>query len=199
MNYKLQKLFQSFYTPKLTQTEYDSVTDTANLRQRVISLFKKHNITSIFDAGCNDCIWMNELLNNIEIDYQGGDISPDMVEYVQTTFPSRTVGVHDATTDTFPSVDLLFIRDVAIHLNNADKRKLWNNWIDSNIPWILITHNRETNCNNNIEYTDEFPFASCNWQLEPWELPEPVDQAWEYDAGGRCMALWNRTQFKGKL
>jgi hypothetical protein len=199
MNLQLQKLFQSFYTPSQTQTEYNSISDTANLRQRIIELFKKHNITSMFDAGSNDCIWMSELLRNIEIKYQGGDISADMVAYVNTAFPERLIQVHDATTDAFPTVDLLFIRDVAIHLNNADKRKLWNNWLTSNIPWILITHNRETFSNQDFEYTNEFPFASVNWQLEPWFFPNPVDQAWEYGVGGRCMALWNQNQFKGKI
>ena len=199
MNLQLQKLFQSFYTPKLTQTEYNSISDTANLRQRIIELFKKHSITSMFDAGSNDCIWMSELLRNIEIKYQGGDISADMVAYVNTAFPERLVQVHDATTDVFPNVDLLFVRDVAIHLNNADKQKVWNNWLDSNIPWILITHNLETRSNQDFEYTNEFPFASVNWQLEPWYFPEPVDQAWEYGVGGRCMALWNQNQFKDKI
>jgi len=199
MNPTLQKLFQSFYTPCQTQTEYDSIKDTANLRQRIIELFKKHSVTSMFDAGCNDCIWMSELLRNIDISYQGGDISPDMIEYVHFEFPERVVQVHDATTDAFPNVDLLFVRDVAIHLNDADKRKLWNNWLDSNIPWILITHNRETQCNSDFEYTNEFPFASCNWHLAPWCFPDPIDQAWEYGVGGRCLALWNQNQFKGKI
>jgi hypothetical protein len=199
MNLELQKLFQSFYTPSQTQTEYDSISDTANLRQRIIELFKKYSIASIFDAGSNDCIWMSELLRNIEIKYQGGDISADMVVYVNTAFPERLVQVHDATTDAFPTVDLLFVRDVAIHLNNVDKRRLWNNWLDSNIPWILITHNKETLSNQDFGYTNEFPFASCNWQLEPWYFPEPVDQAWEYGVGGRCMALWNQNQFKDKI
>lgn len=199
MNPTLQKLFRSFYTPRLTQTEYDSITDTENLRQRIIALFKKHHITSMFDAGCNDCIWMNQLLNNIEIQYQGGDISPDMIEYVHDTFPGCRVDVHDATTDAFPIAELLFVRDVAIHLNNADKRKLWNNWLDSSIPWILITHNLETDHNSDFEYTDEFPFSSANWQLAPWCFPKPVDQVWEYGVGGRCMALWNQNQFKGKI
>ena len=199
MNYTLQKLFQRFYTPSLTQTEYNSVADTVDLRQRIIELFKKHHITSMFDSGCNDCVWMNQLLNNIELDYQGGDISVDMIEYVRTTFPHRAVKVHDATTDAFPTVDLLFIRDVAIHLNNNDKLGLWNNWLSSRIPWILITHNLETDYNIDFEYTNEFPFASTNWQLEPWNFPKPVGQVWEYGLGSRCMALWNQNQFKGKL
>jgi hypothetical protein len=199
MNIELQKLFQSFYTPELTQTEYDSIKDTANVRQRIIELFKKHSISSIFDAGCNDCIWMSELLRNININYQGGDISADMIDYVHYAFPNLMVQVHDATTDAFPSADLLFVRDVAIHLNNIDKRKLWNNWLDSNIPWMLITHNQETLSNQDFEYTNKFPFASCNWQIEPWGFTEPIDQAWEYGVGGRCMALWNQDQFKGKI
>jgi SAM-dependent methyltransferase len=202
MNLELQKLFQFFYTPRLTQTEYDSIKDTAKLRQRIIELFKKHSITSVFDAGCNDCIWMDELLHNIEIKYQGGDISADMVAYVQIAFPDRAVQVHDATTDAFPTADLLFVRDVSIHLNNRDKRLLWQNWLRSDIPWILITHNLESICNNDFEYSDfehsnEIPGAGVNWELAPWDFPKPIDKIWEYNPDGKSLGLWNRTQFTG--
>jgi len=198
MNYQLQKLFLTLYTSdrvRNSESGASSVQGTVNIRQGIENLFAQYNIKSMFDAGCNDCGWMSKVVDNTNVVYQGGEISPDMIDYVHKKFPNLMVQVHDATTDPFPQVDLLFIRDVAIHLNNTDKKKLWQNWLDSNIPWILITHNKEINPNNkpptdefysnkDLEYSQPFPEAMANWELEPWCFPAPVNQVWEYGAGG---------------
>jgi hypothetical protein len=206
MNVELQKLFSMFYSPDRTansEAGASSVNGTANIRPSIKQLFVQHNIKSIFDAGCNDCGWMSELLQDLDIAYQGGEISPTMVDYVHRTFPNLMVQVHDATTDKLPQVDLLFVRDVAIHLNNADKRRLWQNWLSSNIPWILITQSPDYDHNRDFMYKNDDPFISINtyvnWKLEPWGFPAPVDQVWEYDPGGRCIALWHRTQIENLL
>jgi len=205
MNPILQELFSIFYTPGWSDNSYDgasSISGTISIRQDIRQLFARHNIKSIFDAGCNDCGWMNELLQGLDIVYQGGDISPAMIDYVRNKFPNRSVQVHDATTDKLPQVDLLFVRDVAIHLNNADKQRLWQNWLDSNIPWMLITHgpDYDQDHNRDFEYKNDDPFiginTNVNWQVSPWGFPAPVDQVWEYLEGGKCLALWHRTQIE---
>lgn len=201
MNQQLQKLFSVIYSPALTKNDTSgasSVADTKNLRTQIEQLFATHNIHSIFDAGCNDCGWMSRVVDNTKVKYQGGDISIAMVADVWRRRPELDVQVHDATTDAFPTVDLLFVRDVAIHLNNKDKRKLWQNWILSGIPWILITHNKEIRpgieTNDDFEYSDGFPHASANWELDPWNYPSPTDIIWEYGQNGRAMGLWHRNQ-----
>jgi hypothetical protein len=215
MNLQLQRFFSMFYnwgisgdpgTPfSNAKNGASSINGTVNIRQGIANLLAQHNIKSMFDAGCNDCGWMNNLLHGLKIDYQGGDISPTLIDYVHKVFPDRAVQVHDVTTDAFPTVDLLFVRDVAIHLNHADKRRLWQNWLDSNIPWILITHSPDysQDFNRDFEYNKNDPFISVNnhvnWTVDPWEFPAPVDQVWEYLEGGRCLALWNQNQFKGKI
>ena len=203
MNLQLQKLFSIIYSPDQTDNSNSgasSVTNTSNLRIRIGELFTTHNIKSIFDAGCNDCGWMSHLIDSTKVDYRGGDISLAMVADVWRRHPELDVRVHDVTTDPFPAADLLFVRDVAIHLNDQDKKKLWQNWIDSNIPWILITHNLEVLENFDFEYSEQpFPFSSANWNISPWNFPVPVDLVSEYDLGDRSMGLWHRDQFKGIL
>ena len=126
-----------------------------------------------------------------------------MVADVRRRVPELDVQVHDATTDPFPTVDLLLVRDVAIHLNNQDKRKLWQNWINSDIPWILITHNLEIRegfeINNDIEYGSTFPHASANWEMEPWKFPPPLDIIWEYGENGRALGMWHQNQLEDML
>jgi hypothetical protein len=201
MNLQLQKLFSIIYTPSQTDNKVNgasSIDGTHNLRNLIDTLFKKHNIRSIFDAGCNDCGWMLRLIDLSKVKYQGGDISLAMVADIWRWQPKLDVQVHDATTDPLPTVDLLFVRDVAIHLNNQDKRKLWQNWIASDIPWILITHNLEIKegieTNEDFEYGSTLPHASANWEMEPWSFPPPTDIIWEYGENGRALGLWHRNQ-----
>ena len=205
MNSYLQKLFSIFYSPDQTQNAKSgasSVTDTGDLRIQIENLFKKHNIKSIFDAGCNDCGWMTLVIDSTKVEYHGGDISLAMVADVWRRRPELDVQMHDATTDPFPNVNLLFVRDVAIHLNNQDKRKLFQNWIASGIPWILITHNKEIQNEHNEDFEYDgfnFPHASANWEIEPWNFPPPIDIIWEYGIGGRAMGLWHQNQLPDML
>lgn len=201
MNPALQDIFSSWYHPSKTNNKVDgasSKSGTQQIRKLMIELFDRYQIKKIFDAGCNDCNWMYLLSEHIE--YQGGDISPSMIAGVKADYPDLNVAVHDITSDPIPSVDLLFVRDVAIHLNNQDRRKLWENWYNSNVPWILITHIQDCSVNSDIEYVDnQFPFSAVNWELDPWNFPQPTDLIDEYGPNGRCLALWHRAQFEGIL
>jgi hypothetical protein len=122
-----------------------------------------------------------------------------MVASVWKNYPGLDVILHDITTDPLPQVDVLFVRDVAIHLNTADKVCVLRNWLDSGIPWLLITHDEYEQQNRDFEYVEEqFPLGWVNWSLAPWNFPDPVDQIYEIDRNesGRCMALWHRDQLK---
>ena len=200
MNVELQEIFSRWYRPELLQNSVDgasSVAGTTQLRFRIVELFQRYNITSIFDAGCNDCGWMSLVMPYVR--YHGGDISRHLVKDLQQRKPELDIVLHDITTDTIPAVDLLFVRDVAIHLNNKDKLQMWKNWISSEVPWILTTHIRDVDKNIDFEYSDNFPFSAMNWELEPWNFPAPADAIDEYGPGGRCLALWHRDQFKGLI
>lgn len=201
MNNDLQKIFSIFYTPALTNNQVEGASSelgTRALRDKIVDLFARYSISSIFDAGCNDCNWMQIISQYVN--YKGGDISLAMVADVWRWFPDLDVIVHDITTDPIPDVDLLFVRDVAIHLNNKDKLCLWKNWMNNNVPWILITHNKEVTNNEDALYVrNKLPFAAANWELAPWNFPPPLDFVDEYGPGGRCLGLWHRDQLKGIL
>jgi hypothetical protein len=195
MNINLSQQMSQYFTPEQQARDENrggsSMEYTAKLRQELPLFFKKHKIQSIFDAGCNDCSWMSTLIDNLE--YHGGDISQPMITNLQRRHSNLDIRLHDATTDTFPTVDLLFVKDVTIHLNNADKKKLIQNWLSSNVPWLLITHD-EFEDNLDFNYEDGFPFAFVNWEKEPWNFPKPTDVIYEVESSGRCMALWHRDQ-----
>lgn len=200
MNNDLADLFSKMYHIEHLLPEVGTIAGpgstmehTNHLRKHLPDFFKKHNINSMFDAGCCDCHWMSTLVDNFN--YRGGDISRTVVEHLQKNNPALDIVWHDVTTDTLPAVDLLFVRDVAIHLTNKDKQKLISNWLSSNIPWILTTQD------NRIENTDfeynylQFPESQVNWLADPWNFPAPTDALSESENGNnRTLALWHRSQ-----
>lgn len=203
MNLTLQKMFSLAYTPEHQATEDragSSLEWTQKLRNELPGLYKKYNINSMFDAGCNDCSWSSRLESSIE--YHGGDISLPMIASVWKNYPKLDVILHDITTDPLPAVDVLFVRDVAIHLNNQDKTALLKNWLHSTIPWLLITQDDYERDNPNVDYDKiNFPVACVNWTKAPWNFPDPTDQIWETNGYeyGRRLALWHRNQIKGLI
>ena len=162
------------------------------LCSELLRLLERHRIQSMFDAGCNDC--KIGIAVSPPIKYYGGDISMAMVADSWLKRPDLDIKLHDITTDPLPLVDLLFVKDVTIHLNDEDKKKIISNWLSSNIPYIMITHDEYEKDNIDFNYADGFPFAFVNWEQSPWNFPKPLDVIYEVNHGGRCMALWHRDQ-----
>jgi hypothetical protein len=196
MNRQLQDIFSMFYNSNTAWKDNNSSGSsqecTKNLCSQLSGLFVKHNIKSMFDAGCNDGDWQNLWLDFVE--YQGGDISPSVVARANKNFQKLKISLFDITSEIPPYADVLFLRHVTIHLSNQHKTSTIKNWLDSNIPWLLITHtNKNLIKNQDIEYgVPKLPFAETNWNLEPWNFPNSIDKI---DDKYSVMALWHRSQF----
>jgi hypothetical protein len=184
---------QTFVLP-VEQRGSSSILGTEHLRSQLPALFEKYNIKSMFDAGANDAAWQVVTLTNI-IEYSAGEQNPVMVNIAKSLYPNLDIRVHDITIDALPHVDLLFVRDVAIHLNDQSKRKMIQRWKESSIPWILMTQLSYATENVDFEYSqDHFPFAEINWLLSPWSWPAPTESLTEMPGATRYMSLWHRDQ-----
>lgn len=189
---------QSFAIP----VEYrgsSSIKGTAFLCSQLPALFQQHNIKKLFDAGANDCAWQQQSLATF-VEYSAGDHNPVMVSVAKSNYPDINIIEHNVLYNDFPLVDCIFVRDVAIHLTNSERRKMLTNWLTSMTPWLLITQQSYITENLDIENRPEqFPFADLNWQIDPWNFPDPVDQVLEMPGGGRYMCLWHRDQIMGLI
>jgi hypothetical protein len=193
MTWHAQKFWTRCYlhVPDDAERGVSSTGYTQEIFKQLDEFLVRHGITSMFDAGCNNAQWINN--KSLSVRYQGGDISASAVAQALCMHDLDIV-IHDIVHDPIPSCDLLWMRDVMIHLNNQDRKRALNNWISSGVPWLMMT--QIDGCTNqDIEYNMEgFPFSETNWYAEPWLFPPGRDCI--YEMPGRKMELWHRDQIR---
>ena len=114
---------------------------TKNIRIKLPILFKNFCITSVFDTPCGDFFWMKEVLKGLDIKYIGGDIVNEIIVLNNQKYKSVNIDFikFDLTKDKFPDCDLWICRDVLFHLSNKDILLSLQNFIKSDVKYILTT------------------------------------------------------------
>jgi hypothetical protein len=176
---------------------------TENLRIELPKVYEKFNIKSVFDAPCGDLHWMNLVIDNCpDVKYIGGDIVKSLVDTNIQKYGKLNVDFVelDITIDSFPNVDLMICRDCLFHLPLEEIFKFLNNFIKSDIKYLLTT-GYPTGDNRNIPVGGWFnidlrlpPFNFSKnylYEIEDWIPGElfPV----------RYMYMWDRNQIKTAL
>jgi SAM-dependent methyltransferase len=94
---------------------------TALYRVFLQDFLKTQGIRSVVDAGCGD--WeFSQAIDWTGIDYLGVDIVASVIEENRRRYASTNVrfSVADIVSDALPPADLLIVKDVLMHLPNAD-------------------------------------------------------------------------------
>jgi hypothetical protein len=176
---------------------------TENLRKQIPTLLSSFSISKIFDAPCGDFNWMAHLLPTINVEYIGGDIVRPLIDEHNKKYKnSRREFIHiNLIEDTFPKADLMICRDCLFHLSFEDTKSVLNNFVNSDIKYLLTTTHINTNefSNKNIRTGDfrliDLFSAPYNFPLNPlvtiedWIAPDPERQ----------MCLWSREQISVAL
>ena len=146
---------------------------TEHIRQEIPILLNRLNATSMLDAPCGDFNWFKEIKFEYAIEYTGGDIVDDMVLELNHKYgnATRKFIVMDAVRDKLPDVDIWMCRDLIFHLPTLDVKKLIDNFIKSNIKYLLITSHVASDISN----ADTFlgGFRLINLLNPPFTLPKP--------------------------
>ena len=118
----------------------------SNLRSAKNAIFhipkiiKKFNIKKLFDAPCGDFNWMYQLKKNVEIDYLGADIVEELISVNKKYENDKTKFIKlDIINEKLPEADLMICRDCLFHFSNKDIFKFLNNFLLSDIKYILLT------------------------------------------------------------
>lgn len=176
---------------------------TVEIRKHLIPFLNKYGFRSMLDAPCGDFGWMSQLEFPSGFIYTGGDICDNLVARNSSMFPQHKFLHLDITEDPLPEADLIFCRDCLFHLPSLYKIKFLKNFAKSSIPFILtshhpkITHNVEQREMGNV-------FQAINWNLEPWNFPDSIDEIYDYGdekddwrfslSPYRVMKLWSQDQ-----
>jgi hypothetical protein len=173
---------------------------TLRLRKALPRLLRKYSVRSILDVPCGDFAWMRSVSLDPETRYLGGDIVRELVERLEKEFGSaqRRFVYLDVISSPLPQADLLICRDCFIHLSNADVRTALENFVGSDIRYILTTTYRFGRINADIATGQ---FRALNLEAPPFSLPPPIETIVDYiyPFPPRRLALWSRQQVAAGL
>lgn len=171
---------------------------TENLRNKLPELFGKFSIKTIFDAPCGDFNWMRYVLKENKLIYIGGDIVAPLIESLSLNYKNSNIRfIHiDIIKDKLPDSDLMICRDCLFHLSSHDIKLFLENFINSNIPYILTTTYINTNNfqNKDISTGD---FRKIDLFSAPFYFSKDVlfrIEDWKAPFEKREMCLWTRKQ-----
>ncbi len=183
-----------YHHPETVSGAGSTLDETRVLREALPTLVRQEQIRSLLDIPCGDFHWMRYVdLSGVQ--YIGADIVPGIVAQNLIRYQSahRTFVVLDATQEPLPDVDLVFSRDLLIHLSLTDIRYVLKNIAASGSRLLLTTHFTSRSENLDIESGDFRPVNLC---CAPFWLPEPLTVFIEDSSLGngifrdRGMALW---------
>jgi SAM-dependent methyltransferase len=165
---------------------------TAHLRRGLRAILTEFNVQSMLDVPCGDFTWMR-YVDFDKCQYIGADIVENMILDNSSKFGhvnNRTFIVLDITTDMIPMVDLVFCRDLLVHLSLNDARRAIRNVKESYSKYICITTFPGIGRNDDTLITGKW--RPINLQIAPFNFPEPLRLLNDSDAApnGKTMGLW---------
>lgn len=196
---RFSKIYEIDYWGKATKSGVGStLAATENLRKELPNLFERFNIHTVFDGPCGDFNWMPLVLDKYKINYIGGDIVDKLIEKNQYRFGSECIAFKkiNLAKDPLPKADLMICRDCLFHLSYKDTLAVLENYLNSDIPWLLTTtyENDHKFDNSDIESGH---FRLIDLFSKPYFFPKnyhyKID---DYLTGDnpRFMILWSKDQ-----
>ena len=173
---------------------------TENIRKEIPRLVHDLGVKVILDAPCGDYNWFRKISWESGIDYLGGDIVEPLIQRNQAAFssPNTRFIPLDIVRDVLPKADLWLCRDCLIHLSNHDALLVVDNFLRSDIRYLL------TSTHPDLEENRDAPTGSCrfvNLLLPPFNFSKPLRSMDDWIEGfhRRHLALWEREALKSAL
>jgi hypothetical protein len=173
---------------------------TENIRREIPRLVRDLDVKVILDAPCGDYNWFRMITWDAEIKYIGGDIVEPLIQRNQSLYGDRNTRFIplNIVSDVLPKADLWLCRDCLIHLSNRDALLAVDNFLRSDIRYLL------TSTHTDWEENRDSPTGSCrfvNLQLPPFNFGKPIRLIDDWIEGfhRRHLALWERETLKNDL
>jgi hypothetical protein len=193
-----QKIFTDIYTSNYWRGESRSgegsdLIQTAVVREELPILLKNISAESMLDIPCGDFYWMQHV--ELPVRYIGADIVPELIDANNSKYATsqRHFVRLDLCSDKLPKVDLVFSRDVLVHLSFKDIKLAMDNIKRSGAIWLLTTTFTARQGNEDIATGD---WRTLNLQKAPFNFPEPVQlinegcTQFNGDYADKSLGLW---------
>ncbi|MCX5921937.1 MAG: class I SAM-dependent methyltransferase, partial [Candidatus Dependentiae bacterium] len=147
---------------------------TKTIRDGVAKVVKTFNVRSVLDIPCGDFNWMK----HVDLDgvvYIGADLVKPMIEENNKRYKdeNRTFMQLDVTQDELPHVDLIFCRDLLVHLSVEDIIKAIKNFKRSGAKYVLTTTFVGRNRDVNYQISSIYGWRPIDLQKAPFNFPTP--------------------------
>lgn len=174
---------------------------TAEIRRALPMVIDAYNIKTMLDIPCGDWHWMKEAV--LDVDYIGADIVPELIQRNQSLYESYRCRFTklDLTSDDLPKVNLIFSRDVLVHLSFKDIFSAFRNIKRSGSKYFLTT--TFTGRGSNVDIPTGH-WRPLNLQKAPFNLPEPLmlieEKCTEGDGswGDKSLGMWRVSDLNEK-
>ena len=182
-----------------------SLRSTENIRFHLPKILEKFNIKKLFDAPCGDFNWMSQVLKSVEVDYIGSDIVEDLIVINKKNEKNNIKFIKlDIRIDKLPAADLMVCRDCLFHFSYEDIFKFLDNFLTSDIEYILLTSHLNTEDkfeNTNIITGD---FRKIDFFLKPFNFEKNYiynfeDKDYFEIQNFKQMYLFSKLQIKNNL
>ena len=186
-------LFSSYYASGFWPGPGSSLEYTESIRKEIPRVLRRLGMRAILDAPCGDYGWFRLMLLDPDLAYIGGDIVDELIATNQEKYgnPRTRFDVIDITRDRLPKVDLWLCRDCLFHLSTADIFSTLDNFLRSEIRYLLTTTHPDCAHNTDIPTGS---FRLLNMEIPPFSFPEPIQRIDDWVEGHpvRQLALWER-------
>ena len=168
-----------------------SLAATEALRANLGTLLQELKVRSVLDVPCGDFHWFQHVELG-DIAYTGADVVGEMVAENTRRYarPGRRFLHADATQQPLPTADLVFCRDLFVHLPYSAIWQVLANLKASKSTYLLTTTFPDRTANANIITGMWRPL---NLERAPFHFPPPLRLLEEQTFGPdlrKCMGLW---------
>lgn len=153
-----------------------SLAATKNIQFYLPQLIKILKIKKIVDVPCGDFNWMQYVIKRIDVMYYGYDIVDELITKNKSLFEQKKVEFHklDATVDIPIKADLIFCRDLLVHLDYLEIKNFLLNAISSGSKYLAVTNFPISgeNFDRNSDFEGVF-WRPLNLEASPFNFPPP--------------------------
>ena len=151
-----------------------------NLKKNFTKIVDEKNINSVLDMPCGDFLWFYEIIKHKNINYVGVDIVEELIEANKAKYQNKNFSffcddiINFNTNERF---DLILIRDLFIHIQNSDIKKIIQNIGEMDFSYVALnSYNNKINRDVVVG-----KHRKVNLLIEPFNLVKPLEYFKDYE------------------